>query len=109
MKAKMIVLMLAISITFLTYAQVRQVAPDIQGRLATKSVRITVQGFPLYLDILKPRSGVSKATYYAEGTARIENSQILIDLAPGFEFPKGGLLNDDKTRISPELMSALGL
>ena len=89
------------------YARAR--VPHAPMAPANTKVNISIEGFPLELDVLKPQIARSTVTYRAEGTARVEGSAIIIDLAPGFSPPEGGLVVDGSAHISAELAAALGL
>jgi hypothetical protein len=108
MKTKRLITILSVLFSLsAAYAQTRVLqAPMVP---ANTKVNISIEGFPLELDVLKPHSARSTVTYRAEGTARVEGSAIVIDLAPGFSPPAGGLVVDGSAHISAELAAALGL
>lgn len=74
-------------------------------------VKISIDGFPLSLDVLKTQAPVRRVPqkYHAEGVAWVEGSEIQIAIAPGFKLPDGGLVVDSNTRLSKELIAALRL
>jgi hypothetical protein len=107
MKHKYVVIALSLFsfLASLTFAQERKIAQP------PPRVKVSIDGFPVSLDVLKPQSARRRSApkYYAEGVAWVEGSEIKFGLAPGFKLPDGGLVVDANTRISKELLAALGL